>query len=148
MSDVPINVPERCELITAHLTPTHLLPSPLFLQVFVTIPPPPWHAELICAPCSHRILNMAHSIQAVEEERPWSGNGEVGKSWVRAEQLQCYSKMTSPPVSCCSWHSSRQPAISQGICVVQKGHILLTKSLGPVLSEPADPLEAASISPK
>lgn len=76
MSDVP----EMCELITAHLTPTHLLPSPLFLQAFVTIPPPPSHPELICAPSSHSTLNMANSIQAVEGERPWPGNGEVGKS--------------------------------------------------------------------
>lgn len=45
-------------------------------------------------------------------------------------------------------HTSRQPGISQDICVVQKGHILLTKPLGSVLSEPADPLEAASVSPK
>lgn len=110
MSDVPINVPEWLELITAHLTPTHLLPSPLFLQAFVTIPPPPSHPELICAPHSHSILNMANSIQAVEGERPWSGNGEVGKSWVRAEQLQCYSKMTSTPACFCSW----EPGTPQG----------------------------------
>lgn len=93
MSDVP----ERHELITAHLTPTHLLPSPLFLQAFVTIPAPPSHPELICAPSSHSTLSMANSIQAVEGERPWPGDGEVGKSWVRTEQLQCYSKRNSTP---------------------------------------------------
>lgn len=148
MSDVPIYVPERLELITAHLTPTHLLPSPLFLQAFVTIPPPPSHPELICAPHSHSILNMANSIQAVEGERPWSGNGEVGKSWVRAEQLQCYSKMTSTPASFCSWEPQGNQESLRASVLYRRVTYCSQNPFGSVLSEPVDPLEAASVWPK
>lgn len=80
--------------------------------------PPPTQSFLSIGFCHHPTPPHIHSWPVLHEatasstwlipyrqwrERDCSGNGEVGKSWVRAGQLQCYSKMTSAPACCCSW---------------------------------------------